>query len=260
MRVSPSLSIVRPLLAIAGLLLSTTGPLQGQPLAIAAAANLKAAMDVIKPAFEAKHPGCTLQVSLGASGSFVAQIQQGAPFDVFLAADAEFPEKLRAEGLVMGDCFPYATGRLVLWVRKDCGLDPAKEGLKVLLSPKVNHIAIANPVLAPFGRSAEAALKASGIYEAVQSRLVFGENISQAAQYLQTGAAEAGFISSPQALAPALANGIAWVVPQNLYPVQKQCGAILKRAQRPELASAFKAYLLSPEVQATLTKLGYGAP
>ena len=240
--------------------LASSQLLQAQTLTIAAAANLKAAMDGLKPAFEARHPGARLQFSLGASGSFVAQIQQGAPFDVFLAADAEFPDKLAAAGLVAGPSFPYATGRLVLWIRKDVGLDPAKEGLQVLLNPAVKRIALANPALAPFGRSAETALKAAGLYEAVKAKLVFGENISQAAQYLQTGAAEAGFISSPQALAPALAGGQAWTVPQQLCPVQKQCGVILRRTAQPALARAFKAYLLGPEAQAILAKLGYGTP
>jgi molybdate transport system substrate-binding protein len=250
----------RHLLLLALAALSPFRALQGQTLAIAAAANLKAAMDVLKPAFEAKHPGVTLQVSLGASGSFAAQIQQGAPYDLFLAADAEFPGRLAAAGLATGDGFPYATGRLMLWIRKDAGLDPAKDGLKVLLSPAVKRISIGNPALAPFGRSAEAALKAAGLYEAVKAKLVFGENITQAAQYLQTGAAEAGFISSPQVLAPALGGGLAWAVPQALYPVQKQCGVLLKRSPQPALAAAFKAYLLSAEAQAVLAKLGYGAP
>ncbi len=240
--------------------LSVSQSLQAQTLSIAAAANLRTAMDVLKPAFEASHPGVSLQVSLGASGSFVAQIQQGAPFDLFLAADAEFPAKLAAAGLVTGESFPYATGRLVLWVRRDLGLDPGKDGLNVLLHPGVKRIAIANPALAPFGRSAETALKGVGIHGTVQSKLVFGENIAQAAQYLQTGATDAGFISSPQVLAPALASGLAWTVPQRLYPVQKQCGVLLRRSAQPALAAAFKAYLLGPQAQAILARLGYGAP
>lgn len=250
----------RHLLLLILVTLSSFHALQSQTLTIAAAANLKTAMDVLGPAFEARHPGARLQVSLGASGSLVAQIQQGAPFDVFLAADAEFPARLVAAGLVSGPSFPYATGRLVLWVRSDVGLDPGRGGLKVLLNPAVKRISIANPTVAPFGRSAEAALKAAGLYEAVQAKLVFGENIAQAAQYLQAGAAEAGFISSPQALAPVLAAGLAWPVPQELYPVQKQCGVLLKRSSQSALAAAFRAYLLSPEAQATLARLGYGAP
>ena len=234
--------------------------LHGQTLTIAAAANLKVALDVLGPAFEGKHPGATLHVSLGSSGSLVAQIQQGAPFDVFLAADAEFPARLVTTGLVSGPSFPYATGRLVLWVRKDLGLAPDRAGLKVLLDPAVKRISLGNPALAPFGRSAEAALKAAGLLEALKPKLVFGENIAQAAQYLQTGAAEAGFISSSQAQVPALAGGLAWTVPQDLYPVQQQCGVILKRSTQPALAAAFKAYLLSPETQALLARLGYGAP
>ncbi len=240
--------------------LSSIQVLQGQTLTLAAAANLKTALDVLGPAFEAKHPGAKVQVSLGASGSLVTQIQQGAPFDVFLAADAEFPARLVAAGLALGPSFPYATGRLVLWVRRDLGLAPDREGLKVLLDPAVKRVAMGSPTLAPFGRSAEMALKAAKLYEPLEPKLVFGENIAQAAQYLQTGAAEAGFISSPQALAPALAGGLAWTVPQDLYPVQKQCGVILKRSTHPALAVAFKAYLLSPEAQALLARLGYGAP
>jgi molybdate transport system substrate-binding protein len=245
---------------LAGLLLSAWTCLQAQTLVIAAAANLKPAMEALKPVFEASHPGCTLQVSLGASGSLVAQIQQGAPFDVFLAADAEFPEKVASAGLAAGPIFPYATGRLMLWVRRDLGLDPAKEGLRVLLNPSVKRVAIANPALAPFGRSAETMLKAAGLHGTLKGKLVFGENITQAAQYLQTGAAEAGFISSPQALAPSLAAGLAWTVPQALYPVQKQCGVILKRSAQPALAASFRDFLLSPATQALLARLGYGAP
>jgi len=242
------------------LALSSLGVLQGQTLAIAAAANLKTAMDAFKPAFEAAHPGTKLQVSLGASGSLTAQIQQGAPFDVFLAADAEFPERLRAAGLVTGPSFPYATGRLVLWISKGVALDPAKDGLKVLLHPAIRRVALGNPTLAPFGRSAEAALKQAGLYDALKPKLVFGENITQAAQYLQAGAAEAGFLSAPQVLAPVLAEGLVWTVPQGLYPVQKQCGVILQRSPQPALAAAFKTYLLGPEGQAILAKLGYAAP
>jgi molybdate transport system substrate-binding protein len=128
------------------------------------------------------------------------------------------------------------------------------------VNPVIKHVAIGNPALAPFGRSAEAALKAAGLLEAVQPKLVLGENITQAAQYLQAGAAEAGFISSPQTLSPSLAAGQVWVVPQSLYPVQKQCGVILKRSTQPGLAHDFKTFLLGPEAQATMLKLGYGAP
>jgi molybdate transport system substrate-binding protein len=248
----------QPLLLL--ILVSLASLLQGQTLAIAAAANLKAALDVLGPAFEARHSGARVQVSLGASGSLVTQIQQGAPFDVFLAADSGYPARLVAAGLTSGPGFPYATGRLVLWVRRDAGLDPAKEGLKVLLSPAVKHISLGNPALAPFGRSAEQALKAAGLDGILGPKLVFGENVAQAAQYLQAGAAEAGFISSPQARAPALAGGLVWTVPQDLYPVQRQSGVLLKRSPQPALGAAFQAYLLGPEAQALLTGMGYGAP
>ncbi len=250
----------RQLLWLLLVALSSIQALQAQTLTIAAAASLKTALDVLGPAFEARHPGARLQVSLGASGSLVAQIQQGAPFDVFLAADAEFPARLVAAGLTAGPSFPYATGRLVLWVRRDVRLDPSRDGLRVLLDPAVKRIAVGHPVLAPFGRRAAAARQAAGRQAAVKAKLVFGENIAPAAQFLQAGAAEAGLSSSSQAQALALAGGLVWAVPQGLYPVQKQCGVLLKRSSQPALAAAFQAYLLSPEAQALLARLGYGAP
>jgi molybdate transport system substrate-binding protein len=250
----------RNLLGLLFITLASIPALHSQTLTIAAAANLKAALDILGPAFEAKHPGVKVQTSLGASGSLVAQLQQGAPFDMFLAADSDYPERLVRAGLTSGPSFSYTTGRLVVWIRGDLGLAPSREGLKVLLNPAVKHVSLGNPALAPYGRSAETALKSAGLYEALKPKLVFGENIAQAAQYLQTGAAEAGLISSSQALAPALAGGLTWSVPQSLYPVQKQSGVILKRSAQPSLAEAFKTYLLSPEAQTQLARLGYGAP
>lgn len=232
------------------------------PLSIAAAGDLRGVLEELKARFEASHPGARLQLSFGASGSLTAQIQQGAPFDVFLAADTGFPEQVQKAGLAGPEgLFPYATGALTLWVRGDLGLDPAKEGLRLLLDARVKKIATANPQVAPYGRAGEAALRQAGLHEAVKSRLVFADNIAQAAQFLQAGAAEAGLISFSQANHPALRQtGLIWKVPSSAYPPLRQAGVILKRASNPELARAFRAFLTGAEGQALLAKHGFGTP
>lgn len=241
-------------------------PVFAQPkpaqVAVAAAGDLRGVLEELKTDFEARHGGIQLQLSYGASGSLTAQIRQGAPFDVFLSADTGFPDQLEKAGLVAPQgVFPYAVGSLTLWVRKDLGLDPAREGLKILLNPAVRKISIANPQVAPYGRAAEAALRSTALYDQAQPRLVFADNIAQAAQFCQTGAAEAGLISLAQARNPALAQGgIAWKVPANFYPAIRQAGAILKRTQVPEQAQAFCAYLLGPEGRAILARHGFGRP
>ena len=231
-------------------------------LAIAAAGDLRGVLEEIKTRFEVGHPTVQLQLSFGASGSLTAQIQQGAPFDLFLSADTGFPERLQKAGLVTQEgLFPYATGSLTLWVRKELGLNPARDGLKVLLNPAVKRIATANPQVAPYGRAGEAALRQAGIYEGVQPRLVFADNIAQAAQFLQSGTAEAGLISGAQANHPALrSSGLLWLVPAQAYPPLRQAGVILKRTAHPSQAAAFRAFFTGPEGQAILTQHGFGKP
>jgi molybdate transport system substrate-binding protein len=237
-------------------------PAQPRPVqvAVAAAGDLRGALEELKAGFEAGHPGIQLQLSFGASGSLTAQIQQGAPFDVFLSADEGFPQQLQRAGLVRdAGLFPYAVGSLTLWVRKDLALDPARDGWQVLLNPGIRKISIANPQVAPYGRAAEAALRRVGLYEKVQPRLVFADNIAQAAQFLQAGSAEAGLISTTQAGHPALAQtGTLWRVPADSYPPLRQAGVILRRSSCPAQAQAFKDYLTGPEGQALLARHGYG--
>ena len=231
-------------------------------VAIAAAGDLRGVLDDLKAGFEGRHPGVQLQLTFGASGALTAQLQQGAPFDLFLSADTGFPESLEKAGLVSAEgVFPYATGRLVLWVRKDLGLDPGRDGLKVLLNPAIRKIATANPQTAPYGRAGEAALRGCGLYDAVHARLVFADNIAQAAQYLQAGTAEAGLISFSQAAHPALmGSGVLWRVPADAYPPLRQAGVILKRTGYLEQARAFRAFLVGPEGQAILVRHGFGRP
>ena len=232
------------------------------PVAIAAAGDLRGALEELKTGFEAGHPGIQLQLSFGASGSLTAQIQQGAPFDVFLSADEGFPQQLQKAGLVAKDgLFSYTTGRLTLWLRKDLNLDPAKDGWQVLFSPGIQKIATANPVVAPYGRAAEAALRHAGIYDQVKPRLVFADNIAQAAQFLQAGTAEAGLISTTQANNPVLRTaGVLWAVPADAFPPLRQAGVILQRSQCQAQAEAFRAYLTGPQGQALLARHGYSKP
>lgn len=232
------------------------------PVAIAAAGDLRGVLEELKAGFEARRPDVQLQLSFGASGSLTAQILQGAPFDLFLAADEGYPDQVRKAGLAADPGpFPYALGNLVLWVRRDLGLDPARDAWKVLASNRIQKIAIANPQVAPYGRAAEAALRHAALYDTVKPRLVFADNIAQAAQFCQTGSAEAGLLSAAQASHPALRDqGLAWKVPAGAYPPLRQAGVILKRTLYLEQTRAFQAYLLGPDGQGLLARHGFGKP
>src|SRR5580693_6819565 len=184
---------------------------------VAAASDLTYAMNEITASFE-KETGCTVRVSFGSSGNFLTQIENGAPFDVFFSADIAYPKKLEAEGLAApGSTYLYAIGKIVLWTRKDSRVDVSK-GLSVLREPAVRKIAIANPEHAPYGRAAEEALRHSGVYEAVKGRLVLGENISQAAEFVESGNADAGILALSLVVSPGLKEkGRFWSIPEDLY-------------------------------------------
>lgn len=230
-------------------------------LSIAAAANLKVALEQVIAAFQQKNPGTEVRASYGASGTFYAQIQNGAPFDLFLAADAQFPAKLAAEKLTSGGAASYANGKLVLWVPSASKLDVSKRGLKALLDPQVAHVAIGNPAVAPYGVAAEQALAAAGLRDALKDKLVLGQNIGQAAQFAQTGNAQAALLPLSLAMAPPLSTeGRYALVPPSSYSPIEQAGAVLKNARDASLAKAFFAFLLGPDGRAILEKHGYGLP
>lgn len=254
--------MLRSLLLLLGLAwLPAQAQAKAQTLRIAAAASLQGSLDEVAHAFEAAHPGVKVEISYGASGSLTTQIQQGAPFDLFLAADMAYPAKAAEHGHGRGPVFAFVAGRLVLWVRKDLALDPAKDGMAVLKDPRLLHIALANPKLAPYGAAAEAALRSANLWDPLQPKLVFGGNIAQTAQYLQAGAAEAGFIAASEARHPDLqAKGLAWTVPESLHPRLTQGGILLTSGSAPALADAFAAFLPSAEAQAIFTRYGFGKP
>lgn len=227
---------------------------------MAAASDLSFVMKELAPSFQ-KRTGHALRLSFGSSGNFFAQIQNGAPFDVFLSADIDYPRRLEAAGLAEpGSLYRYAVGRIVVFVPRG-GADVSRLGLKALLEPAVGKVAIANPRHAPYGRAAVAALKQAGLYEAVKSKLVFGENVSQAAQFVESGNADAGIIALSLAMAPAMrAKGSYWEVPLDSYPSIEQGAVILASARHPAAARAFLDFLKTAETAAVLRAYGFGVP
>jgi molybdate transport system substrate-binding protein len=230
---------------------------QHPQLNIAAAADLKFAMTDIASAYE-KKSGVKLNLTFGSSGNFFAQIQNGAPFDLFFSADAEYPRKLDEAGLVLpNSTYPYAIGRLVLWAPADSRADLSKLGWRTLLDPSIQKIAIANPDHAPYGRAAIEALRKSGYYDQVKSKLVFGENISQAAQFVQSGSAQIGILAQSVVLAPSFGPGYAWQIPQEQYTRLIQSAVALKSSANKEAALAFLAYMKTGQAQSVLEKYGF---
>ncbi len=227
---------------------------------IAAASDLTDAMNEIAANFE-KATGCTVRVSTGSSGNFLSQIENGAPFDVFFSADIAYPKKLESEGLAApGSTYLYAVGKIVLWVRNDSSLDISK-GLATLRDPGVGKIAIANPEHAPYGRAAEEALRHAGFYDAIKDRLVLGENISQAAQFVESGNAGAGILALSLAMSPQMREkGRFTRIPENLYAPIEQGVVPLRASHNSQGAEAFLVYIKTPATAALLERYGFVLP
>jgi molybdate transport system substrate-binding protein len=227
-------------------------------LAVAAAADLSSVMKEIAAEYE-KKTGAQVKLSFGASGALTQQIENGAPFDVFFSADMDYPRQLIAAGQADGaSLYQYAVGKLVLWVPADSPLDVEHKGMSALLDPSVKKIAIANPEHAPYGRAAVAALKHAGIYDQVSDRLVLGENIAQAAQFAESGNAQAGFVAMAHAAAPAMqGKGKYWEVPADFYPALRQGVVVLSHSQHKKEAAEFVEYMKTKEVTELLTKYGF---
>jgi molybdate transport system substrate-binding protein len=250
----------QPLLGIVVALLTAAVTAQAQEISIAAAADLKFAMGELSKTFE-KQTRTKVNVTYGSSGNFFSQMQNGAPFDLFFSADIEYPGKLEAAGLAEpGTLYEYAIGRIVIWAPADAKADVTKLGWNMLLDARIEKIAIADPEHAPYGRAAVAALQKAGIYEAVKPKLVYGENISQAAQFVQSGNAQAGIVAMSLALSPAMRGGKRWDIPPDMYPPLEQGAIVLKGARKKDLAGAFLDFVKSPAGRAILAKYGFELP
>jgi molybdate transport system substrate-binding protein len=234
---------------------------QTTELTIAAASDLSAAFKEIVAGFE-KQTGTHVRTSFGSSGNFYAQIQNGAPFDLFFSADVDYARKLEAAGLAeAGSLYKYAVGRIVLWTPSSSPIDVSKLGMNALLHPSVRKISIANPDHAPYGRAAMAAMQHYGVVTRVRDKLVFGENISQATQFIETGNAEIGISALSLALSSALKNkGKYWEVPLDAYPPLEQAAIIVKSSKNKTAVNAFIAYLKSPAGMAIMRRFGFVVP
>lgn len=227
-------------------------------ITIAAASDLKFAMDEIADAFRKARPHAKVDVIYGSSGKFHTQIQQGAPFDLYFSADIAFPRGLEEKGLSAGPTRPYAFGRIVLWSPV---MDATTMTLNDLTDPKIRKIAIANPRHAPYGMRAEEALRSVGVWDALQGKLVMGENIAQTAQFVQTGNAEVGIIALALALNPTLAQAGGYhLIDDTLHEPLEQGFIVTLRAKENRLAHAFADFMTSPETRAIMARYGFVLP
>jgi molybdate transport system substrate-binding protein len=233
---------------------------RAEEIRVAAAADLEFAMKDVAAQFE-KQTGTKVEVTYGSSGNFFSQLQNGAPFDLFFSADIDYPRKLEAAGLAEpGTVYRYGIGRIAIWTPADAKLDVVRLGWKTLLDPSVQKIAIANPEHAPYGRAAVAALQGAGIYDQVKAKLVYGENISQAAQFVQSGNAQAGIVAVSLAVSPGMKEGKRWEIPVDLHPSIEQAAILLKASKNKTGARAFLEFVKSERGRATLSQYGFTIP
>jgi len=230
-------------------------------LVVAAAADLNPALQEICNAYE-KKTGVKVKLSFGSSGALAQQIQNGAPFDLFFSADMDYPRQLIAAGAADGaTLYQYAVGKLMLWVPADSSLDIEHKGIQILQDPAVKKIAIANPQHAPYGRAAVAALKHYGMYDQVADRLVLGENISQAAQFVESGNAQAGFVALAHAASPVMkGKGKYWEVAAEAYPALAQGVVVLSASKYKKEAEDFLEYVRAKEQGELLWRYGFALP
>lgn len=230
----------------------------GEHITIAAAADLKFAMDEIVGLFDKAHPGDQVITIYGSSGKFQTQIRQGAPYDLYFSADIAYPVALKADGFAAGEVHPYALGRIVLW-------SPSRQAntlsLSDLTDPAIRRIAIANPKHAPYGMRAEEALKKAGLWDKVEPKLVYGENIAQTAQFVQTGNADIGIIALSLAKSSELSRlGGYALIPDSLHQPLEQGFVITRRAAGNPLALAFSRFMASADARAIMIRYGFTLP
>jgi molybdate transport system substrate-binding protein len=244
-----------PVLAILGITLISQ-LCAAQEITVAAAADLQSAMQDVAARFE-RETGKKVKVIFGSSGNFFQQIQNGAPFDMFFSANLDYPKKLAAAGLIEnGSYYQYAQGKIVVWVPSDSKIN-LTSGLKVLLDPSVNKIAIANPLYAPYGQAAVAAMQKEGVYDKAKEKFVLGENISQTASFIVSGSADIGIVALSLALSPNMKDkGRYHEIPSDEYPPIEQACVILGSSKNKDVAQHFLAYFKSAAVADLLA--GYG--
>jgi molybdate transport system substrate-binding protein len=237
-------------------------PACAETLMVAAAADLTYCLPELNKTFQEQHAGVEIQLSTGSSGNFFAQIQNGAPFDVFLSADLHYPEELIKAGYaVRASFFIYGSGRLVLWTNKPQTVDVTR-GLDALRDTRaVQKVAIANPEHAPYGRAAKAALQKAGLWDEIQSRLVVGENIAQALQYVETQNADAGLVALALVRSPRLSGiGKYAEVDDRLYPPLNQAAVITRHGASKAAASTYLEFVRSTTARAVFDKYGFKPP
>ncbi|MFZ1766851.1 MAG: molybdate ABC transporter substrate-binding protein [Candidatus Nitrotoga sp.] len=227
-------------------------------ITIVAASSIKFAMTDIVNKFNAIHRNDEVKTIYGASGKLTSQIQNGAPFDIFFAADTNFPQILKKEGLTSTDPVVYAVGRLVIW---SSTTDATKLTLQKLSESTIRKLAIANPELAPYGMRAKEAMKSAGVWDKIKDKLVFGENVEHTAQMVSTGAADAGLIPLSLALNPAMVKqGGYSLIDDSLHEPLAQSFVITKRAKDSALARQFAAYFQTPESRKIVESYGFAVP
>ncbi|MDP1635068.1 MAG: molybdate ABC transporter substrate-binding protein [Gallionellaceae bacterium] len=230
----------------------------GEKITVAAAADLKFALEEIVVLFNKTHPADKIETVYGSSGKFHTQIQQGAPYDLYFSADIAYPRALAAEGLAASAVQAYAVGRIVLWRPSS---DASKMTLGDLDDPAIRKIAIANPRHAPYGKRAEEALRSAGLWDKVEHKLVYGENVAQTAQFVQTGNAQAGIIALSLALSPELSKqGSYALIPEKFHQPLEQGFIITRRAADNPLALAFARFVMGREARAIMERYGFALP
>lgn len=229
---------------------------------VAAATDLRSCLDALTDAFQVEHPNFDLLPTFGASGVLLTQLKSGLETDLYLSADIAYAHDLAAAGLAAeADVFESGQGRLVVWVRNESPIDVVKLGAEALLDTSVHRVAIANPVHAPYGRAAVAALEHLGLHDRLREKLAVGESAAQAAQYVESGAAEVGILPMALARGTRLSErGRFWVVPAEAHPPIRHGGAIHARAIDRVATVAFRDFLLSPAGRAILAGYGFEFP
>jgi molybdate transport system substrate-binding protein len=250
----------RLLLIFSLFIMMDTDILRAEEITIAAASDLNFAFKELVSEYETAS-GNQVKLTFGSSGNFFAQIQNGAPFDLYFSADISYPKKLEEAGLIVpGSLYRYAIGRIVLWTRRESPLD-VNQGFAALRQPSVRIIAIANPRHAPYGRAAVAAMEHFKVHDTVKDRLVLGENVSQTAQFVESGAADIGIIALSLALAPAMSTkGTYWEIPPEAHSPLEQGAVIVKASKRADSAKQFLEFVKSRQGLAIMKRYGFVAP